>query len=233
MTTLPTTRRILIVLTSHSQLGTTANSTGFWLSELTHPYYLLQDAGYQIDLVSIQGGAAPIDPGSIDKEDPVNVRYFADSQLQDKIQETAPLSTVSPNQYHAILFSGGHGTMWDFPNDVDINRVASNIYENNGIVAAVCHGPAALTDIRLQDGQLLIANKTLSVFTNEEEDAVQLTQVVPFSLEDQLQKRGATIVKGNPWEPTVSVDSRIVTGQNPQSAHGVGIEMVTLLDKMQ
>lgn len=230
-TTSPTPERILIVLTSHNQLGSTGKPTGFWLSELTHPYYVLQDAGYHIDIVSIQGGEAPVDPGSIDKDDPVNTRYFADSTLQEKVQKTVALSTITGTEHQAILFSGGHGTMWDFSGDININRVAANIYENNGLVAAVCHGPAALTEIRLSTGKTLIDGKNISLFTNEEEEIVQLTEVVPFSLEDELQKRGAKIVKGDPWVSTVSVDSRIITGQNPQSAHEVGVEMVALLDK--
>lgn len=227
-TTSPITERVLIVLTSHQQLGTTGKPTGFWLSELTHPYYLLEDAGYQIDIVSIQGGEAPIDPASIDK-DPVNTRYFSDSRLQEKVKRTVALSTVSGNEYHAVLFSGGHGTMWDFPGNIAISRITTNIYQRGGIVAAVCHGPAALVKVQGSDGKPLIAGKRISLFTNDEEDAVQLSDVVPFSLEDEIGKCGAKIVKGNPWVSTVSVDSRIITGQNPQSAHDVGREMVTLL----
>lgn len=223
--------KILIVLTSHAQMGNTDKKTGFWLAELTHPYYVIKDAGYEIDIVSITGGKAPIDPRSLDETDPDNKRFLNDAGLLAKVNSSKKLADALPENYQAILFSGGHGTMWDFPNNPDINRITAAIYQNNGVVAAVCHGPAALTDVKLNNGEYLISGKKFAAFTNEEEDEAKLTDVVPFLLQDKLIERGGKHVYASPWKNNVVADQRIITGQNPQSAHSVGKLIVEELKK--
>lgn len=223
--------KVLMVLTSHSELGTSGKPTGFWLSELTHPYYVIKDAGYTVDVVSIKGGIAPIDPGSMEQTDPINQRFLADAELMAKVLTTEPLADVDSSAYRAIIFAGGHGTMWDFANNAAVNQSAANIYQTGGVVAAVCHGPAALTGIKLADGNYLVADKKLAAFTNEEEAAIELTKVVPFSLEDKLKTLGAVYVTAPAWSENVVVDQRLVTGQNPQSAHKLGEAVVKLLSK--
>lgn len=225
----PLPKKVLIVLTSHAELGSSGERTGFWLSELTHPYYVLQNAGFSVDLASPLGGPAPIDPRSIKEATDAQSEFFEDADLMSKVLTTLPLKEVNPDKYSAILFSGGHGAMWDFPNNSGINRIASSIYENDGVVAAVCHGPAALTSIKLSDGSYLIANKKVTGFTNEEESSIELTKTVPFLLEDKMRSRGAEFIDAKKFSDHVVSDKRVITGQNPQSAKSVGEQMVELL----
>jgi putative intracellular protease/amidase len=225
--------RVLAVLTSHDRMGDTGHETGFWLSELTHPYYVLTDAGFSVDIASIDGGMAPIDARSFESEDPLNERFLKDADLMAKVIRSVPLSKVDASDYHAVLYCGGHGTMWDFPGNKEVQRVTAEVYEHEGIVAAVCHGPAALVDVKLSDGSYLVNGKNVSAFTNEEEDLVQLTDAVPFLLQDKLIERGAKFKSAAPWQDQVVVDGRLITGQNPASAHTLGERMVELLKKIK
>jgi len=218
--------RVLLVLTSHSQLGDTGKKTGFWLPELTHPYYEFKKAGYSIDVASIQGGIAPIDPKSLDEPDDATPRFLQDAELMAKVLRTLPLSKIDPAAYQAVVFAGGSGPMWDFPNNEHVNRVAVAIYENNGIVSAICHGPAALVDIKLSNGEYLVSGKKVAAFTNEEEEELKLTHVVPFLLQDKLIERGAKYVYGKAWKQNVVVDGRLITGQNPASATKVAKKII-------
>jgi len=145
--------RVLIVLTSHSDLGDTGLKTGFWLPELTHPYYEFLDGGYQVDIASPLGGMAPLDAKSLLEPDAYSDRFLQDATLMAKVMTTTPLEQINPNEYRAILFSGGSGPMWDFPDNPDIDRIATAIYEDGGIVSAVCHGTAALASITLSNGE--------------------------------------------------------------------------------
>jgi putative intracellular protease/amidase len=225
---------VLIVVTSHSQMGNTDKRTGFWLAELTHPYYVIKDAGYDVAIASIDGGVAPIDPRSMDTTDSVNRRFLRDTDLMAEVLNSRKLADINPNSFAAILFSGGHGTMWDFPGDSAVNRVASTVYEDGGVVGAVCHGPAALSEITLSDGSYLIEGKRFAAFTNEEEEQVQLENVVPFLLQDRLIERGGIHVPAPAWQNNAVSDQRVVTGQNPQSAHRVGeliVEALRAMDK--
>ncbi len=224
-------RRALVVVTSHSRLGTTGKKTGYYLPEVAHPYAALVGGNIQVDIASINGGKAPLDPNSLDLKDPTNGRLFAESAFQRKISNTLRLDRVDLSQYQAILFAGGHGTMWDFRETLAVQRAIREVYERNGIVAAVCHGPAALVDVKLSKGEYLIAGKQVTGFTNEEENAVGLTNVMPFLLEDALTSRGATFSEAPLWQPKVVVDGRLVTGQNPASAEGVGEAIAELLKK--
>jgi putative intracellular protease/amidase len=222
-------KKILFVVTSHDKLGETGQSTGYYLGEVTHPWAVLSDAGYEIDFVSPKGGNAPY--YGANAEDPTNQKFLADKQYQTKIQNTLKPTEVNPADYAAILYAGGHGTMWDFADNAELATIAQQIYENNGVVSAVCHGPAGLVNIKLSNGKYLVDGKKINSFTNEEEIAVKLENVVPFSLETTLIQRGAKFEKSGLWQPHVTADQRVVTGQNPQSAHGVGEAVLTELRK--
>lgn len=221
--------KVLMVLTSHSKMGELDKKTGFWLSELTHPYYVLIDAGYAVDIASIDGGMAPIDPASMDLSDKENKRFLEDATLMSGVINSIKLSEINPDDYRAVIYSGGHGTMWDFPNNPAVNQVTAAIYESGGIAAAICHGPAAFTDVKLSNGAYLVDGKRVAVFTNEEEAAVELTEAVPFLLQDKLIERGAKHVYAKPWQANAVSDQRVITGQNPQSAHKVGELVVDAL----
>lgn len=225
--------RVLMVVTSHGQMGDTGERTGFWLAELTHPYYVIKDAGYDVDVASIEGGPAPIDPRSMDTSDVVNRRFLSDAALMAAVLTSRKLSGVNADDYAAVIFAGGHGTMWDFAGDSSVNTLSASIYEKGGVVGAVCHGPAALTEVRLSDGSYLIDGKRFAAFTNEEEKQVKLDTVVPFLLQDRLIQRGGVQVSAPAWQANAVIDTRVVTGQNPQSAHRVGELVVEALRGMK
>ena len=223
-------KKALIVVTSHDRLGDTGKQTGYYLPEVTHPYYALLDAGVEVDIASPKGGEAPMDSSSGDRTDAANARFLDTPADRDKVARTTALAAVDPGTYDAILFAGGHGTMWDFREDRDVQRLAAAIHENGGVVAAVCHGPAALVDVRLSSGDYLVAGKRVTGFSNDEEEAAKLTRVVPFLLESSLVERGARYEKAEGlWKEHVVTDGRLVTGQNPASAAGVGREVARLV----
>lgn len=222
------TPRILMVLSSHSALGDTGKETGYYLSEVTHAYEVFEKNGYDITLISPEGGEPPVD--GFDLKDAVNKHYWEDEAFRKKVKNTLKPTEVDPKTFDVIYYAGGHGTMWDFPNNEDLSEMAATIYENEGIVGAVCHGPSALVNIRLSNGKYLVDGKTLSAFTNEEEKNVGLENTVPFLLEDKLKTRGATIDKAGMWAEKVSVDERLVTGQNPASAALVAKKIVELIN---
>lgn len=223
-----TPNRILIALTSHDQLGDTGKSTGFYLSEVSHPYYAFTKAGYEIDFVSPKGGAAPMD--GVDREDPQNASFLDDSALMARVGETLRPDQVDAGRYAAIFFAGGHGTMWDFPSNEGLQRLTREIYEGGGVAAAVCHGPAGLVDVQLSDGSYLIAGKRVAGFTNAEEEAVELSDVVPFHLETRMIERGAKHEAAPNFQAHVITSGRLVTGQNPASASGVADAVIALVD---
>jgi putative intracellular protease/amidase len=221
------TQRVLFVLTSHDTLGTTGKETGFYLSEVTHPYAAFETANIEVEFVSPKGGKAPMI--GIDLQDPINKAFLDDAAKIAKVANTQTPDQIDPARYDAIFYAGGHGTMWDFPNNDPLDRIAAAIYEKGGVVGAVCHGPAGLVNIKLADGAYLVDGKTVSSFTNEEEAAVGLSDVVPFLLESTLTERGATHTKAPNFQAHVVVSDRLVTGQNPASATGVGECMTKLL----
>lgn len=223
--------KVLIVVTSHSQLGTTGKLTGYYLPEVSHPYTALKERGIQVDIGSPKGGKAPLDPNSLDLSDPINKTFWDSQETRNKLENTIKLSDINPKEYQAIFFAGGHGTMFDFRNQPEINKLTSSIYENGGIVAAVCHGPAALIDVKLSNGKYLVAEKNVAAFSNNEEEAAGLTEVMPFLLETELVKKGASYTSAGLWQKHVVVDGRLVTGQNPASASGVGEAVAKLLVK--
>jgi putative intracellular protease/amidase len=222
-----TNPRALFVLTSHDKLGSTGQETGFYLSEVTHPYVAFEQAGIAVDFVSPRGGKAPMT--GLDLTDPLNQAFLDDPSKVAAVENTLTPADINPDNYTAIFYAGGHGTMWDFPHQVALDRIAAAIYEQGGVVGAVCHGPAGLINIKLSDGSYLVAGKTVASFTNEEEVAVKLHEVVPFFLAAELVKRGAKHTQTANFQAHVEVSDRLVTGQNPASATGVGEAMVKLL----
>jgi putative intracellular protease/amidase len=225
------TDKILIVLTSHTELGNTGKKTGFWLPELTHPYYEFTEAGYTVDVASISGGMAPVDSKAFKEEDEYHEVFLNDAVLMAKVIRSIPLAEVNPEDYRAIMFAGGSGPMWDFPNNPDISRISAAIYDNQGIVSAVCHGNAALVNLTLSNGELLVKGKRVSAFTNEEEASLGTTEIVPFLLQDKLVERGAIHVPGKAWAENVVVDGRLVTGQNPASAKEAAQRIIAMIKK--
>lgn len=210
--------RALLVLTSHDDLGG-LRKTGYYVGEAADPWKVFTDAGYAVDLASVAGGAPPEDGRN--EDDPTQQAFLNDPGVAAQLQNTTSLAEVDPTEYDIVFFVGGHGTMWDFPNAADITRIGRAVYEVGGVIAAVCHGPAALVNLTLTGGQPLAAGKRVASFTNSEEAAVGLTEVVPFLLADALTEQGATHVPGPDFTENVVTDGRLVTGQNPQSAAGV------------
>lgn len=214
------TGKVLLVLTSHDRLGDTGRSTGFYLPEAAHPWRELAAAGYAVDLISPAGGKPPIDGADLD--DPVQQAFLDDPAMSEQLADTRRPEAVDAAAYDAIFFAGGHGTMWDFRGNPALAALASHVYEAGGVVGAVCHGPAGLVDVTLSDGRPLVAGKRVAAFTNDEERAAGLTDVVPFLLADALTERGATHDTAPEFTEHVVVDGRLVTGQNPASAAAAG-----------
>lgn len=222
-------KHLLVVVTSHADLGHTGRKTGYFLSELTHPYRVFKDAGYRITIASPRGGKAPLDERSFDLSDQIN-RWFMDSREDQKLLDhTMPLSEVLTKDIDAIFFAGGHGAVWDFPDNRDVLRLTQNIWDGGGVVAAVCHGSAALVNAREESGDYIVAGRKVTGFTNAEERSVELDNVVPFMLETKLEQHGAKFQSGASWQSHIEVDDRLVTGQNPASAAAVGRAIVDLL----
>lgn len=225
--TQPDIKPVLFVLTSHGVKGDTGQPTGYYLGEVTHPLAELDEAGIPVEFASIQGGEPPMD--GLDLKDAINDRYWNDPHFREAVSHTQRLGDVDPARYSAIFFAGGHGAMWDFPESPDVRRVVRDMFEAGRIVGAVCHGPAALVNVTLSDGSYLVAGRNLSAFTDSEEREVGLDQTVPFLLASTLEQRGARHHPAPDWTAQVVVDGRLVTGQNPQSAGGVGEAMRDLL----
>lgn len=228
--------KILIVLTSHTQLGETGKPTGFYFDELAAPYWVFSEAGHDVDLASIAGGHPQPDPNSLDKDvnkrsQPVQ-RFLADPHAQNKLENTIPMSAVEANNYDAIFLAGGHGAMWDFPDNEALSAAITRIYDMGGIVSAVCHGPAGLVNVKRYDGHYLVNGSRVNGFTNDEEKAVELQRSVPFLLEDTLKARGAKFESRSGFSSFAVQDGRLVTGQNPQSAEKTAKLVVSALKEI-
>jgi putative intracellular protease/amidase len=218
---------VLFVLTSHGRLGDTGRPTGFWLAEAAHPWRVFTDAGYRVELMSIQGGRSPID--GAERADPVQQAFLDEVDLA----AARPVADADPADYRAVLYVGGHGAMWDFPGNPAVTRLGTDIHAAGGVVAAVCHGPVGLLDIRLPDGSYLLAGRDVTSFSNAEEAEIGLDTVVPFLLQTALEQRGARHQDAGIFAPRVVVDGRLVTGQNPPSSAGVARAVVALLEQGQ
>lgn len=219
--------RILIVVTSHDQMGDTGTPTGAFFPEITHPYAVFTDHGYAVDIVSPKGGRTPLVAAGT--RDSVTARLLYDATFMGKLGDAKTPDEVDPADYAAIYYAGGHGVMWDLPDAAQISQMTATIFESEGIVGGVCHGPAGLVNVTLSDGSYLVAGRTVSAFTNEEEEAADATDIMPFLLETRLRERGATFTEGPKWEAHVAESGRLITGQNPASAKGVAEGMVEAL----
>lgn len=218
--------KILFVVTSHSQLGESGRKTGYFLSEVTHPWSVLGEK-YDIDVVSPKGGRPPVD--GFDLKDPINRKFWDNPEWQDKMSATMTPDQVNPDEYKAIFYAGGHGAMFDFPDNKKLAEIAEAIYNKGGYVAAVCHGPAGLINILLPDGTNLVKGKDFDCFTNSEEEANGTAKYMPFLLQTALQDKGG-IFQGAPnWTDHVVVDGRLITGQNPMSALSLGQALLKAL----
>ena len=211
---------ILMVLTSHEDLGTTGQKTGFWVEEFAAPYYVLADAGFIITLASPKGGQPPIDPKSEspDAQTAATRRFYQDAELKEKLSLTMPLSLADPDDYGAVFYPGGHGPLWDLANDTDSIALIEAFNLQGKPLAFVCHAPAGLVKVKGSDGQPLVNGRSVTGFSNTEEAAVGLTEVVPFLLEDELTKLGGSYKKGADWGPFIQQDGNLITGQNPASS---------------
>ncbi|HEY9038076.1 MAG TPA: type 1 glutamine amidotransferase domain-containing protein [Roseovarius sp.] len=212
--------KILMVLTSHDQLGNTGNKTGFWLEEFAAPYYVFKDAGAEVTLASPKGGQPPLDPSSDsdDAQTDATKRFKADESAQKDLAATEVLSTISTDGYDAIFFPGGHGPLWDLAEDDDSTALIEAFAASDRPIGAICHAPAVFRHAKGADGKPLVSGKTVTGFTNTEEEGVGLTDVVPFLVEDMLKSNGGNYRKGDDWASFVVTDGKLVTGQNPASS---------------
>jgi putative intracellular protease/amidase len=223
--------KVLIVLTSHDRLGDTGKKTGFWLEELATPYYVLKDAGAELTLVSPKGGQPPVDPKSdLPENQTENTKRFrADDAAQSQLANTKKLADVSADDFDAVFYPGGHGPMWDMPDNATSIALIEAFVKADKPVSAVCHAPVALTNVRGKDGEYLVKGKHVTGFTNTEEAAVGLDHVVPFLLEDRLKERGGIYSKADDFAPYVLGDGLLITGQNPASSGPAAEELLKLL----
>jgi putative intracellular protease/amidase len=222
-----------MVLTSHDQLGNTGQKTGFWLEEFAAPYYRFKDAGANITLASPKGGQPPLDPKSDepDMQTPATQRFRKDSEAQQALANTLPLASVQASEFDALFFPGGHGPLWDLAEDQTSIELIERFFADGKPVAAVCHAPAVFRHTRTPDGQPLVKGKRVTGFSNSEEAAVGLTEVVPFLVEDMLKANGGNYTKAEDWQSLSVVDGNLITGQNPASSEAVADSLLELLNQ--
>ncbi|KIN62437.1 ThiJ/PfpI family protein [Sulfitobacter noctilucicola] len=222
---------ILMVLTSHDTLGDTGEKTGFWLEEFAAPYYVFKDAGASITIASPKGGQPPLDPksDSDDAQTDATKRFKADTESQEALANTKVLSEITTDGFDAIFYPGGHGPLWDLATDADSKRLIEGFAAADRPIGAVCHAPAVFKNTNGTDGKPLVAGKRVTGFTNTEEEGVNLTDVVPFLVEDMLKENGGNYEKGDDWASFVLTDGKLVTGQNPASSEEAAKEMLALL----
>ena len=223
--------KILMVLTSHDKLGNTGEKTGFWLEEFAAPYYTLKDAGAEITLASPKGGQPPLDPKSDapDAQTDATRRFKSDPEAQQALAHTAELGSIQDAGFDAIFYPGGHGPLWDLANDQDSIRLIQAFAASDRPVGAVCHAPAVFRDTTDANGRPFVSRRRVTGFTNSEEAAVGLTDVVPFLVEDMLKKNGGQFESGDDWGSFVVVDGKLVTGQNPASSEGAAEALLKLI----
>lgn len=226
-------KKVLFVLTSHDKLGDTGHKTGFWVEEFAAPYYVLSDAGVDITLASPAGGKPPVDPSSEapGAQTEATNRYNNDKQLQEKLSQTVKLSEVKADDFDAVFYPGGHGPLWDLTTSEDSIRLLENFAKQKKPIAAVCHAPAVFANVKAGDGEPLVKGKNVTGFTNTEEEAVKLTEVVPFLVEDKLKELGGHYSKVEDWQPHIVRDGILITGQNPASSEGAAEELLRLMNR--
>jgi putative intracellular protease/amidase len=225
--------KVLIVLTSHSDLGSTGEKTGFWVEEFAAPYYVLADAGVELTIASPKGGQPPVDPKSeaADAQTPATGRFYSDDVLIDKVAHTLKLSEVNQLDYDAVFYPGGHGPLWDLATDETSIALIEDFYKSDKPIAFVCHAPSALIKVKTANGDPLVKGKEVTGFSNSEEEAVKLTKVVPFLLEDELKTLGAHYSKGDDWGSYVKEDGLLITGQNPASSEATARQLLIALNR--
>ena len=222
---------VLFVLTSHDKLGDTGKKTGFWVEEFANPYYILTDKGVNVTLATPKGGKAPIDPSSTTEDATTDAtkRYNNDEEAQHKINTTKVLADVDPKDFDAVFYPGGHGPLWDLAKDATSINLIETFNTQNKPVAFVCHAPAALKWVKNAKGEPLVKGKQVTGFTNSEEDAVGLTEVVPFLVEDMLKENGGNYSKQDDWTAYALQDGNLITGQNPASSKLVAEKLLKAL----
>lgn len=226
-TTAPKDKKILFVLTSVNKIDSTGKPTGYFYSEVSHPWKVFHDAGYEIDFVTPKGGQPTAE--GFDPKDPVNMEFKNNAQYQAKLADTLTPDQVVPADYCGMYYAGGHGAMWDFPDNEGLQNICGTIYNNGGVIGAVCHGPAGLVNVKLPNGKYLVEGKNVNCFTNSEENAVGMSNVVPFPLETALCDRGGVFQRSDNFQSHVVTNDRLVTGQNPASAACVGYGMLSCM----
>jgi putative intracellular protease/amidase len=231
MNTQHTNKHILIVLTSHAELGNTGEKTGFWVEEFAAPYYAFTDAGIKVSIASTLGGQPPIDPKSEleDFQTPSTKRYDADNDVQALMVNTSKLADVDAADYDAVFYPGGHGPLWDLTDNEDSIALIERFLATNKPIGAVCHATAAFLNVKDTSGEYVVKGKAVTGFTNSEEEAVQLTHIVPFLLEDELIKRGGDYQKVADWNAFAIQDGLVITGQNPQSSELAAEKLIAAL----
>jgi len=225
------TMEILFVLTSHSELGNTGKKTGFWVEEFATPYYILKEAGASITLASPKGGQPPIDPTSTETANQTDAthRFNIDEDLKNELAHSKKITDVSANDFDALFYPGGHGPLWDLSSDEDSIALIENFWSAKKPVAAVCHAPSVLLNVVDEENLPFLKGKNVTGFSNSEEKAVGLVEVVPFSLEDELKTKGANYSKKEDWVSHVVTDGLLITGQNPASSKAVAEKLLELL----
>jgi len=223
--------KVLIVLTSHDKLGNTGQKTGFWLEELASPYYVFKDNKAEITLASPLGGQPPLDPKSDepDYQTQATKRFQNDDTAQAQLSNTVILSSINADDYDAVFYPGGHGPLWDLAEDKNSIALIENMHGANKLVGLVCHAPAALIHTKGTDGKPLVNNKRVTGFTNGEEAGVELTEIVPFLVEDMLINNGGLYQKAEDWHVHIEADGNLITGQNPASSEAVAEKMLSIL----
>ncbi|KTD29418.1 type 1 glutamine amidotransferase domain-containing protein [Legionella maceachernii] len=225
--------KILMVLTSHDQLGNTGRKTGFWLEEFAAPYFVFKDAAAKLTLASPKGGQPPIDPKSDlpENQTPAMQRFKQDEQAKKALSQTAKLADMKAEDFDTVFYSGGHGPMWDLAESTDSINLLESFYNSGKPIALVCHAPGVLRHVTYK-GAPLVKGKRVTGFTNSEEEEVQLTDVVPFLVEDELKRLGGLFEKAPNWQSFVIIDGRLITGQNPASSTAGAQALLKLLSEV-
>jgi putative intracellular protease/amidase len=228
-------KKILFVVTSHGEMGNTGRKTGIWIEEFAAPYYTFLDAGKEIVIASPKGGQAPIDPKSNEPENRTDatVRYYNDPETIKRLSNTVKISSVSEKDFDTVFYPGGHGPMWDLPDNEDSIRLLESFNRAGKVMTLMCHSPVGLKNVKGLDGDWLIRGKRVTAFTNGEESDAVLDKIVPFLLEDMLRSRGANYEKGENWLPFVVRDGKLITGQNPASSVLAAITVIELFKRMK
>ncbi|MDZ8184205.1 MAG: type 1 glutamine amidotransferase domain-containing protein [Nostoc sp. ChiSLP02] len=223
-------KKILVVLTSVEKYPNLNRATGLWFTEAVHFVKKVKEAGYEVDFVSPQGGYTPIDPHSLSLKDPTDWEWYQNKEFMNGLGAALKPSQVKPDDYVAIYYAGGHGVVWDFPDNEELQAISRKIYEKGGFVSSVCHGTAGLLNIKLSDGTLLVKDKEITGFSNQEEELAELDKELPFLTETELVNRGAVYKKADkPWASFAVADTRVITGQNPASSGAVADLLIAAL----